>query len=133
LITSGRFKMLDVVEDEIERYEGKEDFLKNWVKKWKAKMVVPLDEETINASIPIVNAEHSTGFFNATKQAEGIEEADPYLIAYCKVNDCSLITNESKLRPNRIPAVATKNGVHCIDINEFLEERELKMERKKKL
>jgi hypothetical protein len=132
LISHGRLKTIDIVEDEINRYEGKEDFLKKWVQKWKKQLVVPLDDETVNTSIPIVNEEYSTGFFDAKKQAEGIEEADPYLIAYCKVNNCVLITNENKLKPNKIPAVAAKNGVTFIDIYGFLEERELKMERKKK-
>jgi len=131
LIKQGRFKTIDFVEDEINDYEGKEDFLKKWLQEWKKQMVVPTDEESINAAIPIINAEYNTGFFDAKKQASGKEEADPYLIAYCKVNNCTLITNESKLKPNKIPAVAAKNDVKCIDINDFLAERELKMERKR--
>jgi hypothetical protein len=80
LITSGRFKTLDVVEDEIQRYEGKEDFLKNWVKKWKAKMVVPLDEETINASIPIVNQEHSQVFSMPQNRLKALRRPIPILL-----------------------------------------------------
>jgi hypothetical protein len=131
LIKQGRFKTLDFVEDEINDYEGKEDFLKKWLQEWKKQIVVPTDEESINAAIPIINAEYNTGFFDAKKQASGKEEADPYLIAYCKVNNCTLITNESKLKPNKIPAVAARYDVKCIDINDFLAERELKMERKR--
>ncbi len=89
------------------------------------------DGASIHAAIPIVNEEYNTGFFDAKKQAEGKEEADPYLIGYCKVHNCVLITNESKTKPNRIPAVAKKHGVNCIDINDFLNERGLIMERKK--
>ena len=131
LIGQGSFRTIDFVEEEINSYEGKQDFLKNWIKKWKKHFVVRTDEATINTAIPIVNAEYATGFFDAKKQAEGKEEADPYLIAYCKVHNCILITNESKTRHNRIPAVAQKNGVKCIDINDFLKERGLRMERKK--
>lgn len=131
LIEKGQFKILDFVEEEINNYEGKEDFLKQWVKKWKNKIVVSTDEECFNAAIPIINEEYNTGFFDAKKQAEGKEEADPYLIAYCKVKNCILITNENKNKPNKIPGVAAKNGVTCIDIYDFLNERELKMERKK--
>jgi Domain of unknown function (DUF4411) len=132
LIKAGTFRTIDFVEDEINNYEGKEDFLKKWVKKWRKLLVATTDIETINAAKPIINEEYNTGFFDAKKQAEGQEEADPYLIAYCKVYNYILITNESKNRPNRIPAVADKNGVTCIDIFDFLKERELKMERKKK-
>jgi len=39
---------------------------------------------------------------------------------------------EGKDKSNKIPAVAMKNGVRCIDVDEFLMERGLKMERKKK-
>ena len=131
LIIQGSFKTIDFVEDEINSYEGKEDFLKKWVKKWKKYLVVATDIESINAAIPIINEEYKSGFFDAKKQAEGKEEADPYLIGYCKIHKCVLITNESKIKPNRIPEVSAKNGVKCIDINDFLMERELKMERKK--
>ncbi|MDP4262635.1 MAG: DUF4411 family protein [Bacteroidota bacterium] len=131
LIKQGRFQTIDFVEEEINSYEGKEEFLKTWVNKWKKSLVVPIDSESINAAIPIINEEYNTGFFDAKKQAEGKEEADPYLIAYCKVKQYVLITNENKTKPNKIPAVSAKNGVVCIDINEFLIDRGLKMERKK--
>ena len=132
LIIQGNFKTIEFVENEINSYEGKEDFLKKWVKKWKKYLVVTTDVESINAAIPIINEEYKSGFFDAKKQAEGKEEADPYLIGYCKIHKCVLITNESKTKPNKIPGVSVKNGVKCIDINDFLIERELKMERKKK-
>lgn len=132
LIRQDCFKTIDFVEDEINNYQGKQDFLKNWVKKWRKLLIVPTDVASINAAIPIINEEYKSGFFDAKKQAEGKEEADPYLIAYCKVHNCVLITNEKKTNPNKIPAVSLKNGVRCIDINDFLIERELKMERKKK-
>ena len=35
-------------------------------------------------------------------------------------------------KPNKLPGVSAKKGVKCIDINDFLIERGLKMERKKK-
>jgi hypothetical protein len=131
LISNGTFRTIDFVEDEINSYEGKQDFLKKWIKKWKKRFVVQTDAASINAASPIVNAEYKSGFFDAKKQAEGKEEADPYLIGYCKVHGCVLITNESKIRQNKIPAVAERNGVKSIDINDFLNERGLRMQRKK--
>jgi len=131
LITQDCFKTIDFVEEEINNYEGKEVFLKNWVKKWKKRLVVETDAPSFKAATPIINAEYNTGFFDAKKQAEGKEEADPYLIGYCKVHNCVLITDESKTKHNKIPAVSAKNGVKCIDINDFLVERGLRMERKK--
>lgn len=132
LINNGRFRTIDFVEDEINRYQGEKDFLKKWIKKWRHIFVFQTDGESLNAAIPIINDEYNSGFFDAKKLAVGIEEADPYLIAYCKINNYILITNESKHKPNKIPGVASKNGVKCIDIYDFLADRELKMERKKK-
>ncbi len=132
LIKQDCFKTIDFVEEEINNYQGKQDFLKKWMKKWKKLFVVSTDTISINAAIPIINEEYKSGFFDAKKQAEGKEEADPYLIAFCKTHNFVLITNESKIKPNKIPSVSAKNGVRCIDINDFLVERELRMERKKK-
>jgi hypothetical protein len=132
LIGQECFRTIDFVENEINTYEGKEDFLQNWIKKWKKFLVVPTDSDTFNAAISIINEEYNSGFFDAKKLAIGQEEADPYLIAYCKIYDCVLITNESKIKPNKIPNVSKKNGVKCIDMNEFLIEREMRMERKKR-
>ena len=132
LIQNGSFKTIDFVEDEVNSYQGKEDFLKKWVKKWKKLLVVETDVASINASRPIINEEYQSGFFNASKQAEGKEEADPFLIGYCIVHKYVLITNENRTKPNKIPAVAIKNGVKCIDINDFMVERGLRMERTKK-
>ncbi len=131
LILQQCFQTIDFVEQEINDYEGKEEFLKKWVKKWKKHFVVETDSASFNAAIPIINTEFNAGFLNARKQAEGKEEADPYLIAYCKVHKCSLITNENKTKRNKIPAVSERNGVRCIDIYDFLIERGLRMERKK--
>jgi putative N-acetylmannosamine-6-phosphate epimerase len=131
LIKQGFLKTIDFVETEINEYEGKEEFLKKWIKKWKRIFVVETDVESFNAAIPICDQEYQTGFFNAKKQAEGKEEADAYLIGYCIAHNCVLITNEGKYKSNKIPAVAKKHGVWCIDVDEFLMERGLKMERKK--
>ena len=131
LIRQGCFKTIDFVNGEIDSYEGKQDFLKKWVKKWKKHFVIETDANSINAAIPIINDEYKSGFFDSKKQAEGKEEADPYLIGFCKTHNCVLITNESKIRPNKIPEVSAKNGVKCIDINDFLVERGLRMERRK--
>ncbi|MEQ8423704.1 MAG: DUF4411 family protein [Cyclobacteriaceae bacterium] len=130
LILNGQFKIIDYVEDEINNYEGDHTFLKRWVHEFKKELVVKTDEYAYNAAIQIINQEYYTGFFDPKKQAEGKEEADPYLIAYCKVHEWTLITNESKIKSNKIPAVAKKHSVNCININDFLNERGLRMERK---
>lgn len=131
LILQGCFKSIDFVEQELNEYQGSETFLKIWIKKWKKHLIVDTDAACFNVAIPLINAEYNTGFLNARKQAEGKEEADPFLIAYCKVHNCSLITHESKTKNNKTPAVSARNGVRCIDINTFLNERGLKMQRRR--
>ena len=131
LMFHGQFRTLNYVEEEINSYEGCHTFLQEWIREWKKKLVVETDADCYNEAIPIISAEYSTGFFDAKKQAEGKEEADPYLIAYCKIHKYILITAENKVKPNKIPAVAKKHGVVCIDVNDFLNERGLKMERRK--
>jgi hypothetical protein len=132
LIKLKQFITIDFVEDEINNYEGKEVYLKNWVKKYKKHLVVETDIDTFNFAKSIINQEYTTGFFDAKKQAEGKEEADPYLIAFCKVHNYTLVTNESETKPNKIPAVAKKNGVKCINIYNFLQQRGMKMQRTKR-
>ena len=131
LVKQRQFITIDFVEDEINNYEGNEVYLKNWVKKYKNNFVVETDIDTFNAAKSIINQEYSTGFFDSKKQAEGKEEADPYLIAFCKVHNYVLVTNESETKPNKIPAVAKKNGVNCINIYDFLNKRGLRMQRTK--
>jgi citrate lyase synthetase len=41
MIGQESFITIDFVENEINSYEGKEDFLQNWIKKWKKLLVVP--------------------------------------------------------------------------------------------
>lgn len=77
LISNEHLKTIDFVEVEINAYEGKEDFLKKWIKKWKKLFVTETDEQSFNAAIPIINEEYQSGFFDAKKLAQGIEEADP--------------------------------------------------------
>ena len=132
LIKTDLFVTINLVEDEIASYVGKNDFLKTWIQKWKRKrrLVKKINEEVINEAIPIINAEFNSGFLDKKKLADGKDEADPYLIAYCKVKGYTLVSDEKKFVSNKIPEVAKKNGVRCINLYDFFEERGLKMVRK---
>ena len=124
---------IDFVEKEIiDDYLGKKDFLIKWMKRFKRKrkFVKKSDEAVINAAIPIINSEFNTGFFKKEKIEKGKDEADPYLIAFCKLNGYTLVSDEKKFVSNKIPEVAKKNGVRCINLYDFFEERGLKMVRK---
>jgi len=105
LILKDNLITLDFVEEEINSYEGDKDFLKEWIKIWKKKkkLVIVTDETIINEAIPIINQEYNTGFLNKNKLATGKDEADPYLIAYCKRNNFVLVTNESNIKQIKFP------------------------------
>lgn len=132
LIKVDNFIIINFVEDEINSYLGKTDFLKSWIKKWKKKkkFVKQVNEDVINVAIPIINKEYNSGFLDKKKLADGMNEADPYLIAFCKINNFKLVSDERKLVFNKIPEVAKRNGVQCISLYDFFEERGLKMVRK---
>lgn len=133
LILSDNFTTINFVEKEIiDDYLGKKDFLINWIKKWKRKrkLIKKVNEEVINSAIPIINTEYNSGFLDKKKIADGKNEADPYLIAYCKVNGYTLVSDERKFVSNKIHEVAKKNSVRSINLYDFFEERGLKMVRK---
>lgn len=133
LIVTDNLLTIDFVEKEIiDDYLGKKDFLIKWMKRFKRrrKFVKKSDEAVINEAIPIINSEFNTGFFKKVKIEKGKDEADPFLIAFCKLNGYTLISDEKKFVSNKIPEVSKKNGVRCINLYEFFEERGLKMVRK---
>lgn len=82
LISQGCFKTIDFVEQEINDYEGQQDFLKKWLKKWKKHLVVETDAGSFNAAIPIINAEYNTGFLNARKQSPGKDMSADRLVQH---------------------------------------------------
>jgi len=133
LIITNNFLTIDFVEKEIvEDYLGKKDFLIKWMKRFKRrrKFVKKSNAAIINEAIPIINSEFNSGFLKKAKLEKGKDEADPYLIAFCKFYGYTLISDENKFVSNKIPEVAKKNGVRCISLYEFFEERGLKMVRK---
>lgn len=133
LVLRDNFITIDFVEKEIvDDYLGKKDFLIKWIKRFKGrrKFVKKVDEAVINEAIPIINAEYYSGFLKKEKLEKGKDEADPYLIAFCKLNGYTLVSDEKNYVSNKIPKVAEKNGVRCISLYQFFEERGLKMVRK---
>ncbi len=130
LIAQGRLKIIDFVEDEIDKYEGKEDYVKRWVAQHHKRLVVETDVASMAFAQEVINSEKDTGFLKASKQAKGEEEADPYLIGYAKQHQYIIVTHENPTKPNRLPQVASRHGVTCLSIEAFLVARGLKMVRK---
>lgn len=62
------------------------------------------------------------GFLWAATGGKNPDPADPWLIAVAAAHGFSVVTNENKMSPNRIPAACKKPqiGVNCISGAEFL-------------
>ena len=115
---------IKTVEGEIKKYLGKDDFLKKWIDTYKTKFVMPIDSEIWKMGKKVMN-EHPD-LCDKKKLVTNEPEADPFLIALAYVKNSAIITQESKINPNKIPAVANFYQVKCINLFEFFNERGLK-------
>jgi predicted nucleic acid-binding protein len=113
-----------VVYDEIMRYLGKDDRLKKWAISHKKRFFISPDEETWRLAQDIVKK--FPDLVDKKKLQTGEPNADPFLIALAKSRGATIITQERKDLPNRIPMVASHYSVKSIDLYEFFEERKLK-------
>jgi len=114
----------DVVYQEINRYRGKNDVVKKWAKSHKKSFFIPTDEETWQLAQDIIRK--FPDLLDKKKLQTGEPDADPFLIALAKSEGGTIITQERKDLPNRIPMVALHYRVKSIDLYEFFEERKLK-------
>lgn len=113
-----------VVYDEIIKYLGKNDQLKKWAISHKKRFFISPDQETWQIAHDIIKK--FPDLLNKKKLQTGEPDADPFLIALAKSEGATIITQENKDLPNRIPTVASYYGVKSIDLYEFFEERKLK-------
>ena len=129
MIKQGELVSCEFLEEEVNRYLGQHTFIKEWVAKHKSKLLVPNNTEILVAAAQVINENLNTGFLKKKKWESGQNEADPYLIALGMVMGCTIVTTESKDKPNKIPQVAIKYGVRPIDLYEFFDERGLEMKK----
>jgi len=113
-----------VVYDEIIRYLGKNDQLKKWAISHKKRFFISPDEETWQLAQDIIKK--FPDLLDKKKLQTGEPDADPFLIALAESEGATIITQERKDLPNRIPMVASHYRVKSIDLYEFFEERKLK-------
>jgi len=113
-----------VVYDDIMRYLGKDDRLKKWAISHKKRFFIFPDEETWQFAQDIVRK--FPDLVDRKKLETGEPDADPFLIALAKSKGATIVTQERKDLPNKIPMVASHYNVKSIDLHEFFEERKLK-------
>jgi predicted nucleic acid-binding protein len=114
----------DVVYKEINRYRGKNDIVKKWAKSHRKSFFIPPDKKTWQYAQDIMK--NFPDLLDKKKLQTGEPDADPFLIALAKSEGATIITQERKDLPNRIPMVASQYRVKSIDLYEFFEERKLK-------
>jgi hypothetical protein len=117
LIAEGNMITVKMVEKEIEKYQGRDDFLIKWISKHKKQLIYPMDSEIWDAGRKIM--EEHPELLDKKKMMNGEEETDPFLIALAYVKGCTIITQENKDNPNRIPSIASKYDIKCINLFEF--------------
>jgi len=113
-----------VVYEEIMRYLGKDDRLKKWAISHKKRFFIPPDKKTWQYAQDIIK--NFPDLLDKKKLQTGEPDADPFLIALAKSEGATVVTQERKGLPNRIPTVASHYMVKSIDLYEFFEERKLK-------
>lgn len=113
-----------LVYDEIIKYLGKNNQLKKWAISHKKRFFISPDQETWQLAQDIIKK--FPDLLNKKKLQTGEPDADPFLIALAKSEGATIITQERKDLPNRIPAVASHYSVKSMDFYEFFEERKLK-------
>ena len=113
-----------VVYDEIIKYLGKNDQLKKWAISHKKRFFISPNKETWQLAQDIIKK--FPDLLNKKKLQTGEPDADPFLIALAKSEGATIITQERKDLPNKIPMVTLHYSVKSIDLYEFFEERKLK-------
>jgi len=114
----------DVVYQEINRYRGKNDVVKKWAKSHKKSFFIATNKEIWQLAQDIIRK--FPDLLDKKKLQTGEPDADPFLIALARSEGATIITQERKDLPNRIPMVAAHYRVKSIDLYEFFEERKLK-------
>jgi len=113
-----------IVYEDIMKYLGKDDRLKKWAVSHKKRFFISPDKETWQIAQDIVKK--FPDLVDKKKLQTGEPDADPFLIALAKSEGATIITQERKDLPNKIPMVASHYRVKSIDLYEFFEERKLK-------
>ena len=131
LMDEGRFIIVDMVFDEVMRYEGtRASWLKDWLKLNKKKCYRETDVEAMEMAKKIIRENKNTGFISESKMMAGKEEADPYLVGHAAVHGYTIVTMENQTNPNKIPKVARKYEARGINVIGFLHERGFELTRK---
>lgn len=121
LLSTKRILLVREVYNEIIEYQGKKSRLVQWSKDNRELFLQPSTEEMkfVN-QIFLIN--HFRDLIRKRQTLEGKPVADPFLISKAKIENSCLVTEESyKKNAARIPNVCEHFGIHCTNLEGFME------------
>ncbi|MEA5004131.1 MAG: DUF4411 family protein [Christensenella sp.] len=127
-ITKGTIIVIDVVKNEICRFE-EDDFLKQWVIDECSEYIFNTGEDgaVIKQWSDILNFINVSSFYSDKAYRAWADDsiADPWLIAFCAVQNATCVTFEqpstSQNKP-KIPNFCSSFNVRCINLFEMMRE-----------
>lgn len=99
-----------------------DDYLSNWAKQ-REKFFIPTDEDTQRAVRSILSKHR--GLVEGGKKKNN---ADPFVIAVAQINNCTVVTEETRTNnagSPKIPDVCEAMGINCIKFVAFSREMEI--------
>jgi len=124
LIQNGQLVSHIEVYREIKGTTNAKDKLLVWSNKNK-KIFQNIDTCQIN-KISEIQSKYNKGEWNNKMNRPG-PWADPYLIAMAMCEGATIITQEGKIKANRIPPIGFQLGVKSLNLLEFFEELKIKL------
>lgn len=98
--------------------ESRDDFAHQWFETCGIKVIE--EDESIQRKVKLVVNDHPDMLkFRATKTSSG----DAFLIATAIEHDLTIVTQEKKTSPIKIPQIAACYGVQSVNLMEFCEMR----------
>lgn len=111
--------ILKIVKNEIKK--GTDD-LYSWLSRFPATKFI---NEKVEENVILLVKEIVNNHPDLVDPLNPRDQADPYLIAYAKVHNLTVITYENPKSPKKIPAICKTMDVDCINLDEFLERESL--------
>ena len=118
LIESGTLITHQLVLDEIKKYDKE---MYNDLTLVRGQMLKDQTREELWAEVGRISF-----FYQQMSKPRGRtrgtrNKADPWLIAMGKIYGVTIVTEESPIKPGRIPTTCRREGINCIDLEEFIE------------
>lgn len=124
LIQNGQLVSHIEVQREIKNTTNLKDKLLLWSNKNK-KIFMSIDA-CQTSKIPSIQSKYNKGEWQNKMNRTG-PWADPYLIAMAMCESATIITQESKMKANRIPPIGNQLGVKSLNLLEFFQELKIKL------